>query len=128
MINNQKGFTYPLTLSLLIVFLFFFSIRGGQLLNERRLFQVTQVLQQQEYYMLTSERKVRKIFQSGGSSAVADGTFTYQHGKMNYHADAPSGTTQKVTFTLQMNSGEVTLSYAFYDINTRALVKWIEKN
>lgn len=128
MITNQKGFTYPLTLSLLIVFLFFFSIRGGQLLNERRLFHVTQVLQQQEYYMLTSERKTRQLFQSGGTSALTDGTFTYQYGTMNYHTDPPSGTTQKVTFTLQMNSGEVTLSYAFYDINTKALVKWIEKN
>ncbi|XJZ26207.1 competence type IV pilus minor pilin ComGG [Bacillota bacterium Lsc_1132] len=129
MIRDQKGFTYPLTLSLLIVFLFFFSIRVEQLLTERKFMHNAKIMLVQEYYMLTTEKKMEKVLQSGdGTSVPTSGSFVYREGQMNYQIEPPSGNTQKITFTLQLTSGEVTYGYGYYDINTKNLVKWIEKN
>lgn len=129
MIRNENGFTYPLTLSLLIVFLLFFSVRVELLLTERKFIHDTQTTYLQEYYMLTTEKKIEKLLKSGGSNALpVNGTYTYREGVMEYIADPPVGSSQRIAFTLHLNSGEVTRSYGYFDIQNNTILKWIEKN
>lgn len=123
---NQRGFTYPLTLSILIVFLFYFSTHVEQLLEERKMFHETKIILQQEYYTLVSVKKMEKILQS--QTLLGKGTLTFRYGKMDYLAALPSGNTQQITFTLYLQSGQSSLGFGFYDSNSKKLIKWVEKN
>jgi competence protein ComGG len=77
--KNENGFTYPLTLSILIIFLFFFSIRVEQLLSERKMAHETKKILEQEYYLLSSAKKIEKILQDG-DPIQPKGTFNYNYG------------------------------------------------
>lgn len=125
--GNEGGFTYPLTLSILVVFLFFFSIRIEQLLIERKMAHETKKIIEQEYYMLSSANKIEETLQEMGS-IEPKGTFIYKYGKLDYQANTPTKGLQAVTFTLQLDSGEVSIGIGSFDIGLKKMVKWIEKN
>lgn len=125
--NNEGGFTYPLTLSILILFLFFFSTKVEQLLIDRKMAHETKIILLQEYYMLTSAKKIENMLQSV-DSIQANGTFAYRYGNMDYKSDIPADTTQKISFTLRLYSGETFLGFGYYDTFTKKMIKWIEKN
>lgn len=123
--NNEQGFTYPLTLAVLILFLLLFSFRVEQLLTERKLAHETNLILQEEYYFHSSVKKVEEIMQSG--SVIPDkGTFTYLKGSMGFQSDIPIGTVQKINFTLRMQTGETVVGRGFFDISSKRMIKWIE--
>lgn len=126
MMKNERGFTYPLTLSLLLSFLIFFSIQIDQLLTEEKMFHETKKILLEEYYLLISIKNVERKLKLGESIAQK-GTFSYQSGYVNYTADSPTGSTQKITFTLQLPSGETFVGIGYFDKNLKTLTKWIEK-
>src|SRR4051794_11253876 len=107
--NNEKGFTYPLTLCLLIIFLLFFSGRIEQFVSARKMALETNTILLEEYYILSSVKKVEGIFQQSGTIAVK-GTITFAKGTMDYQAETPIGYTQKVNFTLRLFTGDVTVN------------------
>ncbi|MFK9093272.1 competence type IV pilus minor pilin ComGG [Bacillus salipaludis] len=121
--NNQQGFTYPLVLCLLIIFLLFFSMHIEQLLTERKMAHETAAILQQEYYFLSSVKKVEWLQQSGG--IPAKGTIIYVNGTMDYQAETPSGSNQKVNFTLCLKSGEIITGRGFFDLKSKKMVKWV---
>lgn len=125
MINNENGFTYPLTLCLLILFLLFFSMHVEKLLSQRKLVHETAIILQEEYYFLSSVKKIENQFQTGGT-IPSIGTIFYLKGNMDYQAEIPSGYMQKVNFTLKLNSGETVIGRGFFDTRTKKLVKWAE--
>ena len=127
MMKNQRGFTYPLTLSILLSFLIFFSIQVDQLLADEKMFHETKNILLEEYYMFISIKNVEGKLQTGETIAQK-GTFPYLNGYVSYQADLPSGSTQKITFTLQLPSGETTVGIGYFDKNLKKLTKWVEKN
>jgi competence protein ComGG len=127
MIKSQKGFTYPLTLTILIAFLIFFSNQVEQLLTEKKLFRETKIILQEEYYMFISVEKMESKFQSGEPIA-ANGSFQFLSGNVNFKADLPTGNLQKITFTLKLPSGETATGFGYFDQNAKKLLKWVEKN
>jgi competence protein ComGG len=124
--KNEQGFTYPLTLSLLLSILLFFSIQIDQLLTEEKIAHETKKIYLEEYYMLISIKNVEGILQSG-ETLSQKGTFSYLNGYVNYAADSPTGTAQKITFTLQLPSGETFVGVGYFDKNLKTLTKWVEK-
>lgn len=127
MTKNQQGFTYPLTLAILMAFLIFFSIQVEQLLVERKMFHETKIIYKQEYYMLASVKKIEQRLQSG-EALPAYGRYTYIYGAMDYQIEAPAGNLQKVNFNLQLASGETAQGFGYYDLNLQKFTKWVEKN
>ncbi|MEH7178730.1 competence type IV pilus minor pilin ComGG [Neobacillus vireti] len=125
--KNEKGFTYPLTLVVLILFLSFFSFRVDQLLIERMLFRETAAILQEEYYFHSSFKKIEKLMQSGGA-VPAKGSFPYAKGRMEFQADSPIGTVQKINFTLKLHTGEIVGGRGFFDITLKRMIKWTEIN
>lgn len=105
----------------------FFSIHVEKLLSERKMAHETATILQEEYYYLTSVKKMESLFQSGGSIPVK-GTLLYHRGNMAYQAEAPAGYVQRVNFTLTMNSGETLNGIGFFDTRSRKLIKWVEMN
>ncbi|SDM16559.1 competence type IV pilus minor pilin ComGG [Bacillus sp. OK048] len=125
--NNEGGFTYPLTLVLLILFLSVFSFHVEQLLTERKLAHETYLILQEEYYFHSSIKKTEKILQSG-AMLPAKGTFSYSNGSMEFQAESPVGTVQKINFTLKLNTGETVTGRGFFDISLKRMTKWTEIN
>ena len=127
MIKNEQGFTYPLTLSVLIIFLLFFSIRVEQLLSERKMARETKKILVQEYYMLSSAKKLEKSIQKG-ETLQSKGIFSYKYGKMNFQTNLPLNNVQEISFTLHLDTGEISKGIGYYDIDSKKMVNWIEKN
>jgi hypothetical protein len=125
--KSERGFTYPLTLVVFILFLSIFSFRVEQLLSERNLSHETTVILQEEYYFHSSFKKIEKILQSGGVIPVK-GSFSYQKGIMEYQADIPIGSVQRIIFTLKLQSGETVSGRGFFDLATKRMIKWAEIN
>jgi hypothetical protein len=125
--KSERGFTYPLTLVVFILFLSIFSFRVEQLLSERKLSHETTVILQEEYYFHSSFKKIEKILQSGGVIPVK-GSFSYQKGIMEYQADIPIGSVQRIIFTLKLQSGETVSGRGFFDLATKRMIKWAEIN
>lgn len=124
--NNEKGFTYPLTLCLLIIFLLFLSGRIEVLLSERKMAHETDIILLEEYYFLSSVKKIEGIFQTSGT-LPAKGTIKFVKGTMDYQAETPSGYVQKVNFTFHLNSDDVTSNgRGYFDTRTKRLTKWLE--
>jgi hypothetical protein len=125
--NNEQGFTYPLTLAVLILFLLLFSFRVEQLSTERKLAHETSLILQEEYYFHSSVKKVEEMIQSGGV-IPSRGTFTYLNGNIVFQADIPIGAIQKINFTLRMDTGETLVGRGFFDTSSKKMIKWVEMN
>lgn len=122
--NTEKGFTYPLTLCVLILFLLFFSFHVEQLLTERKMAHETATILQEDYYFLSTVKKIEKMYQSTGIQTK--GTFKYSNGIMDYQAETPIGTSQKVNFTLRLNTGETIIGSGYFDTKLKRMIKWVE--
>jgi hypothetical protein len=120
---NEHGFTYPLTLCLLLLFLLFFSLQVERLLTERKVAHETELVMREEYYFLSSVKKLEATFQTKGILPVS-GIFTYQKGWMDFKTDAPSGYSQRVTFSLSLQTGEKVTGRGYFDTRTKKLIKW----
>jgi hypothetical protein len=125
--KEEKGFTYPLTLIVLLLFLTFFSVRVDQLLTERKMAHETSTILQQEYYFLSSIKKVGHMYQSG-ASIPTKGTILYLKGIMEYQSEKPIGNVQKINFTLHLNSGETIIGRGYFDTTLKRNIKWVEIN
>lgn len=121
----QAGFTYPLTLCVLLVFFLFLSIRVEQLLAERKVANQTAILLQEEYYFLSSIKKVENMLSSTGT-IQAKGSFKYINGTMDYQAEVPGGSVQKVNFTLRFSSGITVVGIGYFDIKLKRMIKWTD--
>ncbi|OLS41704.1 competence type IV pilus minor pilin ComGG [Bacillus sp. MRMR6] len=123
--NNEKGFTFPLTLTITLLFLIIFSYRLEQLVTERRLSHETAIIIQQEYYYHSSVKKLEKVLQSGGT-IQPKGSYSFTNAHIAYQTENLIGTTQRINFTLTMASGETSSYRGIFDLHLKKLVKWIE--
>ncbi|PLS01747.1 competence type IV pilus minor pilin ComGG [Neobacillus cucumis] len=123
--NSQQGFTYPLTLCILLLFLIFFTMHIEQLLTERKMAVDTTTILKQEYYFLSSVKKVESLYRIQGSMP-AKGTFFYVNGTMDYKAESPSGYIQIVDFTLVLYTRKPIAGYGYFDTRSKNLIKWVE--
>ncbi|WP_160721655.1 competence type IV pilus minor pilin ComGG [Bacillus sp. USDA818B3_A] len=125
MINNQRGFTYPLTLCILLLFLIFFSMHIEQLLSEQKMAEETTALLRQEYYFLSTAKKIELLYQTKGT-IPSKGTYVYAHGTMDYRAETPSAYVQIVDFTLVIQRREPVVGFGYFDTRSRSLIKWVQ--
>ncbi|MCM3114814.1 ComGG family competence protein [Neobacillus sp. MER 74] len=124
--NNESGFTYPLTLCLLIIFLLFLSSRIEVFLSERKIAHETNTIMLEEYYFLSSVKKIESIYQKTGI-LPAKGTLPYVKGNIDYQTETPIGYIQKVNFTLHLNTDGITVNgRGYFDTRTKRLSKWLE--
>jgi hypothetical protein len=122
--NNENGFTYPLTLCLLIIFLSFFSVRTEQFLSESKMAHEKNTILQEEYYFLSSAKKLEGIFQKSGT-LPSKGTISFVNSTMAYQAETPTGYVQKVNFTLHLAGDKTAIGRGYFDTRTKKLTKWV---
>ena len=57
MYHNQEGFSYPLTLTIILAALFLLTIQLDQFISEKRIVNQAETVMMQEYYLLCSLKK-----------------------------------------------------------------------
>jgi hypothetical protein len=128
MLRNQKGFTYPLTLCLLILLSTTLTIQVEQYITEKRMLNETETILKQDYYFLSTI----ELLQS--EIAISDpmptiGFLDFNDGQISYTIVELSERELeiKLVLTMKRGNGEVEGS-AFYDKNLGKIVAWNEMN
>jgi ComG operon protein 7 len=128
MLRNQKGFTYPLTLCLLILLSTTLTIQIEQYITEKRMLNETETILKQDYYFLsTIELLQSKIAISDPMPTI--GFLDFNDGQISYTIVELSERELeiKLVLTMKRGNGEVEGS-AFYDKSLGKIVAWNEMN
>jgi hypothetical protein len=127
MLQNEKGFTYPLILMMIILFCLFFTYQVQFYLSEKKFFHESVVILKQEYYMHTSVKKIETALQ-GNLLSLGLGQYDFQSGESSFRVESYSSNLLKITITIKLNTLEEIVGYAYYDINQKKMTKWVERN
>ena len=128
MLRNQKGFTYPVTLCLLILLSTILTIQIEQYITEKRMLNETETILKQDYYFLSTIESLQSQI------AISDpmpttGFLDFNDGQVSYTIVELSEKEIeiKLILTMKRGNGEVEGS-AFYDKSLGEIVKWNEMN
>jgi len=126
MLRNQKGFTYPVTLCLLILLSTVLTIQIEQYITEKRMLNQTETILKQDYYFLSTIESLQSQI------AISDpmpttGFLDFNDGQVSYTIIELSEKEIEIKLILMMKrgNGEVKGS-AFYDKSLGEIVKWNE--
>jgi hypothetical protein len=126
MLHNEKGFTFPLSLCMLLLISTFVVIYTQQYLNEKKFAHETETILKQEYYFLVAVRKLETQLQND-EPILNKGQYIMQKGRMDFTKE-DLGTTLKFNFSLTLSTGEKAIGIAYYNKIQRKMIKWVEKN
>jgi len=123
---GEQGFTYPLSLCILVFFSLFLLILVDQNMVERRFLAETEKILVSEYYLQLAVIEAEQ--QLDEQKLDQKGSFEYKRGEVNFVRKVLTQGVEEITFTLRLETGEQWIGVAHYDWGKRQLVKWIEKN
>lgn len=126
MIRNEKGFTYPLTFSIILLFALLITMHIEYYLLEFRFFKESETSLKQEYYFLSSMKQVENILSE--EDVVYTGVFIFKDGEVRYQTSKLTETLFMTTFTLRVDSISDILGYGYFDREEGKMIKWMERN
>ena len=128
MLQNERGFTYPLTFTIILLIALLLTMHIELYLAEIRFFQESEILLKQEYYLASSLNRVEDILLTGDEEQFS-GVFTFTEGNVQYETAKVTDTLLMSTFTLQMIGTNIEkLAYGYFDTEEGKMIKWLEKN
>ncbi len=128
MIHNQNGFTYPITLCMMILLSTILIMRIDHFLIEKRMLKETENILKQDYYLLSTMDQLQSYL-STNEDVPVDGNFDYKDGQATYQIVNITGDTMEMMITLKVGGQEsVFIGNAFYDLNLNKFIKWYEVN
>ncbi|WP_404329260.1 competence type IV pilus minor pilin ComGG [Mesobacillus maritimus] len=123
---GEQGFTYPLSLSVLVFFSLFLLILVEQNVMERRFFNETEKILLVEYYIQAAVVEAEQLLNT--EELEQTGKFEYRDGEVRFSRRILRQGVEEVTFTLMLDTGEQWIGMAQYDQGKKKIVKWVEKN
>jgi hypothetical protein len=123
---GERGFTYPLSLSVLVIFSLFLLILVEQNVIEKRFFKETETILVVEYYLQAAVVEAEQLLIKDELPQI--GKFEYRDGEVRFSRRLLSHGLEEITFTLKLETGEQWIGMAQYDQGQQKVVKWIEKN
>jgi ComG operon protein 7 len=128
MFRNQKGFTYPITLCLLILLSTTLTIQIEQYITEKRMLNETESILKQDYYFLSTIELLQSQIALSDSMPTT-GFLDFNDGQISYTIVELSERELeiKLILTMKRGNGEVEGS-AFYDKSLGKIVTWNEMN
>lgn len=127
MLRNEKGFTYPLTFSILLLAAIVLTMHIEFYLAEVRFLQESENLLKQEYYLFSSKKRVEAILLSE-DEALYSGIFTFSDGDIQYETAKLSDTLYMSTFYLRLGDINGAVAYGYFDKGEGKMIRWIERN
>ncbi|MBU8879364.1 hypothetical protein BGM26_10250 [Bacillus sp. FJAT-29790] len=128
LVRNERGFTYPLTICLILLTFVLLTIQLEQYLAEKRFFKESEIIMKQEYYFLSAMKQTEVLLFEWDYDDSFSGVFTFSGGQVEYSALKLTDSLFKVTFTLKMGGDLELTSFGYYDIDAGKVIKWNEKN
>ncbi|PLR99922.1 competence type IV pilus minor pilin ComGG [Bacillus sp. T33-2] len=125
---NEKGFTYPVSICLLMFFSFTLVINLQQYVTEKRFNKETETILKQEYYMMGAVRQVERLLKDGTLQGSSGGTIQYRTGEVIYEIKPLTASTDQITFRLKLDTNEESIGFANYDKEMKKMTKWVERN
>jgi hypothetical protein len=123
---GEKGFTYPMSLCVLVFFSLFLLMLVEQNVMERRFFKETETILLVEYYFQASVVEAEQLLNKDELAQI--GKFEYKNGEVRFTRRLLSQALEEVTFSLKLNTGEQWIGIVQYDRVKQKFVKWIERN
>ncbi|MHC0035934.1 competence type IV pilus minor pilin ComGG [Pseudoneobacillus sp. C159] len=127
MIKNEKGFTYPIVMLLVLLFSFYFTYHIQFYLGEKAVFQESKKVLKQEYYFHSTVKKLERYLQNT-PNFTSSGLYVYNSGQANYLIESYSNQYLKVTISLKLTTMNEVEGTAFYDKTQYKMTKWLERN
>jgi len=127
MLHNEKGFTYPLTLCMLIIFSIVLVIHIDQYVIEKRMFMETETILKQDYYLLSSVRKVETILATN-VEIVNSGSFEFYDGHADYQLKKITDTIWEINIQLMTGKKITITGIAYYDSDRQKVIQWVERS
>lgn len=123
---NERGFMFPVTLCILLIFITFLSVHFNQYISEKRYLIELEDFERNQYYFLQSLKKVEHQLREG--VPAPNGTFIYQEGTVTF-STSEMGTNQlQITFRLHTEAQTDLTAMSYYDLDLQKMTKWIERN
>lgn len=127
MLRNEKGFTYPLTFSIILLAAVLLTIHIEFYLSEVRFYKESETILKQEYYLLSSMKQMESILLEENSEYYS-GEFTYSDGVVHFHTSQISETVYMTTFNLILGTNSKITGYGYFNTEEGKMFKWIERN
>jgi hypothetical protein len=128
MLRNERGFAFPVSLSVLLASSLFLLILLGQNVTEAGMLKEKELILKQDYYLLSSVKRLeRKLQDSGEEEILKPGSFIFKEGTATYTITELAGSLFQISFTLAIEKQRPIVSYAFYDRDRGKMIKWTEK-
>ena len=126
MIRNNKGFIYPLSLCVYILFIYFLFILYGIYVNKKGIEVSVKNSNMQEYYFLSTLKEIEYELSTEEHPELS-GTKTFLHGDVFYTIEKNSRTTFKIDYQLIMKAGiKPIYAISYFDTEQNKMTKWIE--
>ncbi|WP_306009028.1 competence type IV pilus minor pilin ComGG [Bacillus sp. MMSF_3328] len=128
MLRNEKGFAFPVSLSILLASCLSLLILLGQNVSEAELLNEKEQILKQDYYLLSSVKRLeRHLADVEEDETLQLGSFIFKEGTVTYSMTELAGSLFEISFTLAIESQKPIVSYAFYDRDRGKMIKWTEK-
>lgn len=125
-IKNERGFTYPLTLAVLLLLSFLLTMHLEIYLNEKRIAAEEKVLSRQEFYFFRSLKHVEKLLT--GNENMVSGVLSFNNGYVTYYTEQLEEEQVEVTYQMYLEEEYQLTANSFFDQNIGKMTKWVEKN
>lgn len=123
---NEKGFMFPVTLCVLLLFSLFLSVHFNQYLSEKRFMIEVEHFERNQFYFLQSLKKVERLLQEDGYASA--GSFFYEKGTVTYSIASSGNDRLQINFRLNTDTQTDLTAMSYYDTELQQMVKWVERN
>ena len=128
MLQNEKGFTYPFTLCLIIVFSIVLAIHIDQYVIEKGMLVETETILKQDYYLLSSVRKIESKLAANNGETLDAGSFEFYDGHADFQVTKITETVWEINIQLMTGKKIVIMGIAYYDSGRQKVIQWIERS
>lgn len=123
---NNRGFIYPLSLCIYILFIHFLFVLYGIYENKKGIEISVKSSNMQEYYFLTSLKEI-EVQLATQENPVLSGAKTFLNGQVFYTITQNSATTYKIDYRLNIQGGaNQIVATSYYDNEQHKMTKWVE--
>lgn len=123
---NEKGFMYPVTLCILVLFSMFLAVQFNQYLSEKKLVQEIRQLERNQYYFLHSLIKVERLLIDG--NVGTSGKIHFDEGTVTYEVQTINSYMLQIIFNLKVVDNDTVLTgFGYFDLEHKKMISWMER-
>ncbi|WP_019154485.1 competence type IV pilus minor pilin ComGG [Robertmurraya massiliosenegalensis] len=124
---NDRGFTFPVTLCVLLLFTGFLAVHFHQYSIEKSFQFELAEFERNQFMFMQSLKKVENQL-SNAEEVERTGIFYFENGTVTYQINELDNAQLQILFRLVTSSGAELEGFGYYDQHIEKMVKWLERN